>query len=146
MPGWDLGCCIVWSLVCGDVELVSLCVEYGCDSLDGPGRPLGRGVFSDDVERVNRNDSEAICEVHCFGDCYCDSQSGEAAWPNGDIDVVNFCRFSIETMHEFCDGVEYLGTVSHRRCEGYLCKDFPAEGKSDRAEPAGCFENENKFL
>jgi len=70
--GCRFGRGIAWvdlTLICGDVELISLGVEDGCYSVDGPAVFCGGGVRCDYIEGVNRCNSDWLDDVHCLCDC-----------------------------------------------------------------------------
>ena len=119
----------------GDEELSSFCVEYGSDVLWSRiifFNAVGR-VCGDDVHGVYGDDFCGVCEVEDFCDGDGDSESGEAARPYGEIDVLDLFWVAVEAFAEGSYGCEYFGAVSHWRRECKLVEYFRSVGDSDGA-------------
>ena len=107
------------ALVKGDEELAAFCVENGGDFVQF--RVffvcIVNCVGGDYVQCIDCDDfcpPLRIGQVHCFCGSYSDSQPGEAAGPDRNIDVLDFPGLSAEAVQETVNGREELCTVSHR--------------------------------
>jgi len=90
--GEDFFPVVFFVLVDGDEESGAFCVEDDGDSVEGfiCIVYIVGGVFGDYVEGGDRDDFDGVvCEVHNFCHSDGDSQAGEGARADGDVDVVD---------------------------------------------------------
>jgi len=97
------------------------------------------GVGGDYVEGVESDDFCVVCEVHCFGKGYGDTQASKTAWACGDVNVVDLFGLCVEVAEQGEGGGEKLCAVSHQACEVCLSEQVRAECEGDGTCSAGSF-------
>ncbi len=71
--------------------------------------------------------------MHCFCQGDSDSQACEAAGADGNVDMLDVFRFSVESGQKGSDGRKKLGTVSHRAGKRCFSKKLLASRYCDGA-------------
>lgn len=98
-------------LVDGDEKLTAFRISNGSDFFVACRGEVDY-VRDSDVKRVNGDDFCGIGKGYCFCHSDGDTQPGEAAWADRDIDVLDLVGFFAEAVEQATDGWKELGTVS----------------------------------
>ena len=99
----------------------------------GEGDDVGGG----DIETVDGDDFCSAGKVHHFCESDSDSQSREAAWAGGDIDLFETAGFFAEALKQRTDGWEKVFAVACWAGECRICEKLLADCEGDRADSAG---------
>ena len=97
-------------------------------------------VGGDDVECIDGDDFCSVGQVHSLCDSCGNPQAGEAARPDGDINMLNLAGFLAEAAQQAMDGRKNFCTVSERCGKGGFGEYILAEGQCYGAYSAGRFK------